>query len=122
MNNTPIRVMLVDDEKMIRVGLVEYLNCFEDLTVVSEAQNGFQALEKIDESSPDVVLLDHNLPEMDGVETTRELLIRYPSLRVIVLSTFYDEEVNQATIEAGAATCILKDVSNNKLLKAIRGG
>jgi NarL family two-component system response regulator LiaR len=120
MKNTPIRVMLVDDEKMIRVGLVEYLSCFDDLIVVSEARTGHQALEEIDGSRPDVILLDQDLPESDGVATTRAIISRYPSLRVIVLSTFYDEEVNQAAIQAGAASCILKDVTNNRLLKAIR--
>jgi DNA-binding NarL/FixJ family response regulator len=121
MNKSPIRVMLVNNEKMILLGLVEYLSCFDDLIVVSEAQDSSHAMEEIHGSRPDVVLLDQNLPDLNGIETTRAILNRYPSLRVILLSTYHDEELNQAAIQAGAASCILKDVSNNRLIKAIRG-
>ncbi len=120
MQKSPIRVMLVNNEKMLRVGLMEYLSCFDDLVVVSEAQNRVQALEEILGTSPDVILLDQDLPDSNGIETTKAILDRFPTLRVIVLSTYYNEELYQAAIQVGAANCILKDVSNNRLLKAIR--
>jgi DNA-binding NarL/FixJ family response regulator len=120
MCNPPIRVMLVDTEKMIRVGLVEYLSCFDDLVVVSQAQDGDQALEEIAASNPDVVLLDHNLPELNGVETTRAILEQHPTIRVIVLTHYHNEDFTRAAVQAGAANCILKEVSGNRLLKAIR--
>ena len=121
MQKKPIRVMLVNNEKMILLGLAEYLSCFDDLIVVSETQEGGHAMEEIHGSKPDVVLLDQNLPDLSGIEATREILNRFPSLRVILLSTYHDEELNQAAIQAGAARCVLKDVSNNRLIKAIRG-
>ena len=122
MLKSPIRVMLVNNEKMIQVGLVEYLSYFDDLIVVSEAQNHIQALEEIHRSKPDVILLDQDLPDLDGIETTREIHNKFPAPRVIVLSSYYDEDLYQAAIQAGAVNCILKDVSNNRLLMAIRGG
>ncbi len=115
-----IRVMLVDDQALFREGLRTLLSVWPDLTVVGEANNGQEALAVADKTQPDVVLMDLRMPVLDGVAATRQLLAERPSTRVIVLTTFDDDEHVFDGLRAGAVGYLLKDVPSEKLVEAIR--
>lgn len=115
-----IRIMLVDDQRLMRDGLRTLLELEEDLIVAGEAENGAQALDTYARLEPDVVLMDIRMPEMDGVEATRRLHQQWPQVRVIILTTFDDNEYVFEGLRAGALGYLLKDVSGHELAAAIR--
>src|SRR5690606_30096031 len=115
-----IRVLLVDDQALFREGLSTLLSLHPDLDVVGEAANGLEALDLIAELQPDVVLMDLRMPLLDGVTATRRLKERHDPARVIVLTTFDNDESVFDGLRAGAVGYLLKDVSSDKLLEAIR--
>ena len=115
-----IRLLLVDDQALFREGLHTLLSLHEDLQVVGEAGNGIEALAAADELRPDVVLMDLRMPVLDGVVATRRLLAAHPTTRVIVVTTFDDDELVFDGLRAGAVGYLLKDVSSDKLVEAIR--
>lgn len=115
-----IRVLLVDDQSLFREGLNTLLSLWEDIDVVGEANNGQEALAQTATLRPDVVLMDLRMPVLDGVATTRQLREHFPAVRVIVLTTFDDDEHIFDGLRAGAAGYLLKDVSSEKLVEAIR--
>lgn len=116
----PIRVMLVDDQKLMREGLRILLELEPDLQVVSEAGDGHAALAAYADAFPDVVLMDVRMPGMDGVEATWRLRERWPEARIIILTTFDDEEYVFEGLRAGALGYLLKDVSGRELADAVR--
>jgi DNA-binding NarL/FixJ family response regulator len=118
--NGPTRVLLVDDHAMVRRGLRDFLGMFEDIEVVGEAGDGHEALTATDRLRPDVVVMDLNLPRLDGVEATRELRATRPDVEVVALTGFVDEERVMAAIEAGAAGFLLKDAEPDDVAAAIR--
>jgi DNA-binding NarL/FixJ family response regulator len=113
-------VLLVDDHAMVRRGLRDFLAMFEDIEVVGEAGDGQEALTATDRLRPDVVVMDLNLPRLDGVEATRELRATRPDVEVVALTGFVDEERVMAAIEAGAAGFLLKDAEPDDVAAAIR--
>ena len=115
-----IRLLLVDDQALFREGLHTLLSLHEDLEVVGEAGNGLEALAAADALRPDVVLMDLRMPVLDGVAATRRLLAANPASRVIVVTTFDDDELVFDGLRAGAVGYLLKDVSSDKLVEAIR--
>ncbi len=115
-----IRVLIVDDQSLFREGLHTLLSVQPDLDVVGEAANGEQALTIAARTHPRVVLMDINMPVMDGVTATRRLHETQPESRVIVLTTFDDDESVFEGLRAGAVGYLLKDVSSDKLVEAIR--
>jgi len=115
-----ICVLLVDDQKLMREGLRVLLELEPDLEVVGEAENGAAALEAYADHQPDVVLMDVRMPGMDGVEATWRLRERWPAARVIILTTFDDDEYVFEGLRAGALGYLLKDVSGTDLAQAIR--
>ncbi|MFZ2362679.1 MAG: response regulator transcription factor [Anaerolineae bacterium] len=115
----PIRLLLVDDQRLMREGLHTLLDMEPGLQVVGEAANGQEALNAYAASTPDVVLMDVRMPVMDGVEATRQLRARWPAARVIILTTFDDDEYVFEGLRAGAAGYLLKDVSIQELAEAI---
>jgi DNA-binding NarL/FixJ family response regulator len=115
-----IRVVLVDDQELVRTGFAMVVDSQSDLTVVGQAANGSQALDVVATTSPDVVLMDVRMPVLDGVEATRRLLARHPSVRVIVLTTFDLDDHAYAALKAGASGFLLKDASAEDVLAAIR--
>ena len=115
-----IRLLLVDDQALFREGLRTLLSLHEDLQVVGEAGNGLEALAAADALHPDVVLMDLRMPVLDGVAATRRLLAAHPTTRVIVVTTFDDDELVFDGLRAGAVGYLLKDVSSDKLVEAIR--
>jgi DNA-binding NarL/FixJ family response regulator len=115
-----IRVLLVDDQALFREGLETLLSVHEDLQVVGEASNGQEALKVAANVQPDVVLMDVRMPIMDGVRATRHMKEALPQCRVIVLTTFDDDEYIFDALRAGAVGYLLKDVASAQLVEAIR--
>lgn len=116
----PIRVLLVDDQALFREGLHTLLSVHPDIEVVGEAENGRQALEKVAQQRPQVVLMDVRMPVLDGVAATRLLHEEHPDVRVIMLTTFDDDEYVFEGLRAGAVGYLLKDVPSQKLIEAIQ--
>jgi DNA-binding NarL/FixJ family response regulator len=115
-----IRVLLVDDQALFREGLCTLLSLHEDIKVVGEAGDGREALDKAAILRPDVILMDLRMPILDGVAATRRLKESAHPARVIVLTTFDDDETVFDGLRAGAVGYLLKDVSSEKLVEAIR--
>jgi DNA-binding NarL/FixJ family response regulator len=115
-----IRVLLVDDQALFREGLRTLLSIRPDLEVVGEAENGREAVEMAAELRPDVILMDLRMPVLNGVAATRQLQAERPECKVIVLTTFDDDEYVFDGLRAGAVGYLLKDVSSDRLVEAIR--
>ncbi|MGD8455011.1 MAG: response regulator transcription factor [Anaerolineales bacterium] len=115
-----IRVLIADDQKLVREGLRVLLDLFPDIHVVGEAANGVKVLERVRQMEPDVVLMDVQMPEMDGVAATRQVREKHPDVQVIILTTFDDDEYVFEGLRGGAAGYLLKDVHSEQLAEAIR--
>jgi len=115
-----IRVMVVDDHPMVRSGLKALLSVYDDLEFAGEAANGAEAVRLCDRIKPDVVLMDLVMPEMDGAAATRAIRERHPQVRVVVLTSFKEDELVQGALRAGAIGYLLKDASADDLARAIR--
>jgi len=116
----PIRILLVDDQRLMRDGLRTLLELEDDIEVVGEAQNGQEALAAFAELAPDIVLMDVNMPGMDGVEATRQLNSLHRDPKVIILTTFDNDEYVFEGLRAGALGYLLKAASGEELANAIR--
>ena len=116
----PIRVMLVDDHTMVRRGLATFLMVYDDLELAGEAGSGEAALKLCGQVSPDVILMDLMMPDMDGVTATRLIRQQFPEVQVVVLTSFKEEQMVQNALQAGAIGYLLKDVSADELARAIR--
>ncbi|MEH2261322.1 response regulator transcription factor [Nostoc sp.] len=115
-----IKVLLVDDQSLIRQGLRALLELEPDLEIVGEAENGEQAINLVAEFQPDVVLLDIRMPIMDGVAATKEIQKRFAKTKILVLTTFDDDEYVSAALQNGAMGYLLKDTPSEELAVAIR--
>ncbi len=115
-----IRVLLVDDQELFREGLETLLSVHKDIQVVGQACNGREAVEVAARVRPDLVLMDVRMPVLDGVRATRLLVEALPKCKVIVLTTFDDDEYVFDALRAGAAGYLLKDVPSARLVEAIR--
>lgn len=116
----PIRVMLVDDHMMVRRGLATFLTVFDDLELAGEAESGAAAIQLCAEISPDVILMDMVMPDMDGATTTHAIRQQFPQTQVIALTSFKEGDLIKNVLEAGAIGYLLKDVSADDLARAIR--
>lgn len=116
----PIRVLIVDDHAVVREGLRTFLELQDGLHVVGEAGDGVEAVREAERLRPDVVVMDLVMPERDGVEAMRELRERVPATRVLVLTSFLDDERLLPALRAGAAGYLLKNVQPQDLARAIR--
>ena len=115
-----IRVLIVDDHAVVREGLRTFLQLQDGIDVVGEASDGSEALEQATRLEPDVVLMDLVMPGLDGVGAMRQLRERSPQIRVIVLTSFLDDDRVMPAIQAGAAGYLLKDVDPVELAQAVR--
>ncbi|WP_373426138.1 response regulator [Paenibacillus radicibacter] len=112
--------MIIDDQPYVRHGLKYIINAQEDMEVVGEAANGREAIDLASQLHPDVLLMDVQMPEVSGIEATREILSILPNSKIVILTTFDTEEYVYQGIRAGATGYLLKDVAPNELLDAIR--
>ena len=115
-----IRVMTVDDHEIFRSGIRYLLLTFEDIDLLAEAHSGEEALRLCEDARPDVILMDMMMSGMDGVESTRAIRERYPDVQVLALTSFYDADLVQQVMQAGAIGYLLKGVSKDRLGAAIR--
>jgi len=116
----PIRVIIVDDHAMTRIGLRFFLTAYEDLELVGEAGTGEEALALCHQTRPDVVLMDMVMPGMDGAQTIRRIRREHPQTRILVLTSFEQDDMVQQALQAGAIGYLLKNVSAQTLAEAIR--
>lgn len=116
----PVTVLLVDDHPMVRRGVRGFLETQPDIAVVAEAGSGEDAVRLAGDHAPDVVLMDLVMPGMDGVEATRRITARSPRTRVIVLTSYHDDEHIFPAIRAGALSYVLKSVGPEELADAVR--
>lgn len=114
-----IRVLLVDDHEIVRLGLITLINDQPGMRVVAEAGNAQEAIQAVEKAEPDVVLMDVRLPGEGGIEATREITKQFENVKVIMLTSYADDELIIKAIGAGAVGYVLKQVGNQELLKAI---
>ena len=120
MKRESTRVLIVDDHMMVREGVMSFLDQFEDISVVGEADNGADAVEKARSLAPDVVLMDLMMPGMDGVEATRRIKAEGPQIHILALTSFCTDDLVFSVLRAGAVGYILKDSDPRNLVRAIR--
>jgi len=113
------RIVLVDDHEVVRLGLMTLINDHPDMEVVGEAGTGAEAVRAVERLRPDVVLMDIRMPGEGGIEATRQITERFPETKVVMLTSFADDELVVRAIRAGAAGYVLKQVGNEELLRAI---
>jgi DNA-binding NarL/FixJ family response regulator len=116
-----MKILLCDDQAVIRDGLEMLLTLEKDFQVVGSAQDGQEALELVGKKSPDLVLMDLKMPGMNGIEATREIRKKYPDIKILVLTTYDEDEWVFDAIRAGASGYLLKDTPRQKIIEAIRG-
>lgn len=116
----PIRILLVDDHEVVRAGLRALLRRAPDLEVVGEAGTMAQAIAEAARLCPDVALLDLRLPDGSGIEACREIRSEHPEIKVLMVTAYADEQAVRATVLAGAAGYLLKDIRHEALVRAIR--
>jgi DNA-binding NarL/FixJ family response regulator len=115
-----VRVVLVDDVAMVRFGLRMVLTAEPDIEVVGEAADGGAAVGVVEQTAPDVVLMDVRMPEVDGIEGARRVLAQSPEVRVVVLTTFDEDEYVEAALRAGVSGFLLKVAPPERLIEAVR--
>ncbi|MGW1623726.1 response regulator [Streptomyces sp. NPDC002172] len=117
---SPIRVVIADDQQMVRQGFTVLLNAQPGIEVVGQAVDGLDAVAKVAELAPDVVLMDIRMPELGGIEATRRIVGERPHIKVLVLTTFDLDEYVYEALRSGASGFLLKDASADKLAEAVR--
>ena len=115
-----IKLLIVDDHKVVRQGLRGFLELMDDFDIVGEGSNGVEAVELAAELAPDVILLDLMMPEMDGIEATRRIRLANPQARILILSSFSNDDNVLPAIRAGAMGYVLKDIDPDELADALR--
>lgn len=115
-----IRVLLADDHKIVRDGLRTLLEKHADIAVLGEAEDGREALQMTRKLSPDIVVMDIAMPELNGIEATRQILSEYPGVKVVALSMHSDKRFVSEMLKAGASAYLLKDCAFEELITAIR--
>jgi NarL family two-component system response regulator LiaR len=115
-----IRILIADDHSITRSGIKTVLSICDDLTLVGEAANGAEALDMCDKARPDVILMDVNMPVMDGVEATVKIKEKCPNIKIIALTSYVDKKLVTDMLKAGAISYVIKNISPDELVKAIR--
>ena len=115
-----IRILIADDHSITRNGIKTFISVYDDLTLVGEAANGAEAIAMCDEVSPDVILMDINMPIIDGIEATVKIREKYPNIKIIALTSYVDKKLVKDILKAGAISYIIKNISPDELVKTIR--
>ena len=115
-----IRILLADDHEMVRIGVSAYLQTQPDMEVVDEAVNGKEAVEKALALRPDIILMDMVMPEMNGAEATAEIIRQWPEAKIVIVTSFLDDDKVYPALEAGAISYILKTSNAKRIAEAIR--
>jgi DNA-binding NarL/FixJ family response regulator len=118
--NRPIKIILADDHQIVRQGLRILLEAEPDMEIIAEADNGRKVLKLVQELLPDVIIMDLSMPELNGIEATRQILSEAPAVKVIALSMHSDSLFVLNTLKSGASGYLLKDCALEELVKAIR--
>jgi NarL family two-component system response regulator LiaR len=119
-DDSQIRILIVDDHKVVRKGLRTFIAVHDDLELVGEAGNGEEAIEQCAALQPDVVLMDLKMPVMDGPTAIRHIRERFPEIKIVALTSFDDDTMAQRALKAGAIGYLFKDVEEDELMAAIR--
>lgn len=121
-----IRVMLVDDQRLARLGFQLMLDDVTDITVIASAENGQTAIDTLNQLDadhrplPDVILMDVRMPGMDGIEATRRIARHWPAIRILILTTYDEDDYAFGGLDAGASGFLLKDISKSQLMESIK--
>lgn len=115
-----IKVLFVDDHEMVRIGVSAYLSAQSDIEVIGEADNGLKAVELAMELRPDVILMDLVMSEMDGIEATKRIIEKWPEAKIIIVTSFLDDEKVYPALEAGATSYMLKTSKASEIARAVR--
>ncbi|MET3698626.1 LuxR family two component transcriptional regulator [Bacillus oleivorans] len=115
-----IRILFVDDHEMVRIGVSSYLSAQPDIEVIGEADNGKTAVLMALELRPDIILMDLVMKEMDGIEATREIIKAWPEAKIIIVTSFLDDDKVYPALEAGATSYLLKTSKASEIAEAIR--
>ncbi|MFJ8068317.1 response regulator [Peribacillus sp. NPDC096447] len=115
-----IKVLFVDDHEMVRIGVSAYLSAQSDIDVIGEADNGLKAVELAMELRPDIILMDLVMPEMDGIEATKRIIEKWPEAKIIIVTSFLDDEKVYPALEAGATSYMLKTSKASEIARAVR--
>lgn len=116
-----MKILLCDDQAVIRDGLEMLLQLEKDMQVVGSASDGAEAIELASQNQPDLILMDLKMPGVNGIEATRQIRAKFPDIKILVLTTYDDDEWLFDAIRAGASGYLLKDTPRQKLIEAIRG-
>ncbi|MCM3706259.1 MULTISPECIES: response regulator [Cytobacillus] len=114
-----IKVLIADDHHVVRRGLVFFLKTQQEIEIIGEAKNGLEAIEMMHTNQPDVILMDLDMPVMNGIEATRQIKLKYPDVKIMILTSFSDQDHVIPAIEAGASGYQLKDIEPDILVRAI---
>ena len=115
-----IKILFADDHEMVRIGVSAYLSAQADMEVVAEADDGGEAVEKALSLRPDIILMDLVMDEMDGIEATKRIIEQWPEAKIIIVTSFLDDEKVYPALEAGATSYLLKTSAASKIAEAIR--
>ncbi|MDX5482482.1 MAG: response regulator transcription factor, partial [Hymenobacteraceae bacterium] len=115
MTLTPLSIAIADDHNLFRKGVIQILKSYPEITVVADAGNGAELLEKIEAQLPDVVMLDLEMPEMDGIVTSRYLLSKYPDVKILIMSSYGEESLVESLLQEGVKGYLLKSVEPDEL-------
>lgn len=119
-SHSNLSIMLVDDHDIVRKGLAKIVMNEDGMKIVGEAKNGMEALEKVQELMPDAIVMDINMPEMNGVEATKKIKAKWPMIKIIGLSFYEDKKIAEVMRKAGASAFITKSNVIKELCSAIR--
>ncbi|WP_044893126.1 response regulator transcription factor [Bacillus alveayuensis] len=115
-----IKVLFVDDHEMVRIGVSSYLSTQPDIEVIAEAEDGKEAVEMAIKLRPDIILMDLVMKEMDGIEATKQIIKQWPDAKIIIVTSFLDDEKVYPALEAGATSYLLKTSKASEIADAIR--
>jgi len=115
-----IKVLFVDDHEMVRIGVSSYLSAQSDIEVVGEADNGKTAVQLALSLRPDIILMDLVMPEMDGIDATKQIMEEWPEAKIIIVTSFLDDEKVYPALEAGASSYMLKTSKASEIADAVR--